>query len=139
MRRYLSLYLSNWALDVSRRQRKKSTASPSREPEAAVIAVKGRREIYAANPEAKSIGIVPCKAVADAQAIAPALKLIDADPQGDLIALEALACWCVLLLLLPILHSDDVSGAGLWIAGMVALLALAVYALAISLPERESL
>ena len=39
------------------------------------------------------------------------------------------AVGCVLLLLLPVLHPDDVSGAGLWIALMAALLALSLYAL----------
>ena len=39
----------------------------------------------------------------------------------------------------PVLHPDDVSGAGWWIAGMVALLALAVYALALAWPQRREL
>jgi hypothetical protein len=42
-------------------------------------------------------------------------------PAEALIPYATLACWCVLLLLLPVLHPDDVSGAGLWIALMVAL------------------
>ncbi len=60
-------------------------------------------------------------------------------PAEALIPYATLASWCVLLLLLPLLHPDDVSGAGLWVAGMLALLALAGYALRIALPARKEL
>ena len=50
-------------------------------------------------------------------------------PAEALIPYATLASWSVLLLLLPLLHPDDVSGAGLWIALMLALLALSLYAL----------
>ncbi|HEY7598741.1 MAG TPA: hypothetical protein VH741_02350 [Candidatus Limnocylindrales bacterium] len=60
-------------------------------------------------------------------------------PAEALIPYATLGSWCVLLLLLPVLHPDDVSGAGLWIALMVALLALALYGLRIALPERDDL
>jgi hypothetical protein len=50
-----------------------------------------------------------------------------------------LAAWCLLLLALPLLHSDDVDTDGgafvAWLVVMVALLALAVLALARSLPR----
>jgi hypothetical protein len=48
---------------------------------------------------------------------------------------STLAAWCLLLLALPLLHPDDVSGAGWWVAMMLVLLALAVLALARSLPR----
>jgi hypothetical protein len=60
-------------------------------------------------------------------------------PAEAIVGYATIACWCILLLLLPLLHPDDVSGAGLWIAGMVALLALALYALALALPDRREL
>jgi hypothetical protein len=60
-------------------------------------------------------------------------------PAEALIPYATLGSWCVLLLLLPVLHPDDVSGAGLWIALMVALLALALYGLRIAVPERDDL
>ena len=60
-------------------------------------------------------------------------------PAEALIPYATLATWCVLLLLLPVLHPDDVSGAGLWIALMAALLALSLYALRIAVPERDNL
>jgi hypothetical protein len=60
-------------------------------------------------------------------------------PAEALIPYATLAAWCVLLLLLPVLHADDVSGAGLWVALMLGLLALALYGLRIAWPERENL
>jgi hypothetical protein len=50
-----------------------------------------------------------------------------------------LACWCVLLLLLPLLNSDVVSGGALWYVLMVALTALPAYGLAVAWPERSGL
>ena len=60
-------------------------------------------------------------------------------PAEAIIPYATLGCWSVLLLLLPLLHADDVSGGGLWYALMVALLALSAYALAVALPERREL
>ena len=60
-------------------------------------------------------------------------------PAEGIVGYATIACWSVLLLLLPVLHPDDVSGAGWWIAGMVALLALALYALALAWPQRREL
>ena len=60
-------------------------------------------------------------------------------PFEGLIGYATLACWSVLLLLLPVVHSDDVSGAAWWLALMVALLALAGYGLRVAWPERKSL
>ena len=60
-------------------------------------------------------------------------------PSEALIPYATLGSWCVLLLTLPLLHPDDVSGAGAWIAFMVALLALSAYALRVAWPERRKL
>ncbi|HEX6027084.1 MAG TPA: hypothetical protein VFZ00_34110 [Solirubrobacter sp.] len=60
-------------------------------------------------------------------------------PFEGLIGYATLACWCVLLLALPVIHSGDVSGAGWWIALMLALLALALYGLRLGWPERKML
>jgi hypothetical protein len=57
-------------------------------------------------------------------------------PADAIIPYATLGCWCVLLLLLPLLHADDVSGGGPWYALMAALLALSVYALRVGLPDR---
>jgi hypothetical protein len=60
-------------------------------------------------------------------------------PFEGMIGYATLACWCVLLLLLPVLHPDDVSGGGAWYALTAALLALAAYGLRMAWPERGSL
>ena len=56
-----------------------------------------------------------------------------------LIGYATLAAWCLLLLALPLLHPGDVSGAAAWCALMAALLALALYGLAMARPERDLL
>jgi hypothetical protein len=60
-------------------------------------------------------------------------------PAEAIIPYATLAAWSVLLLALPLLHPDDVSGAGVYIAGMLVLLALSAYALTVALPERRRL
>ncbi len=56
-----------------------------------------------------------------------------------LIGHATLAAWSVLLLALPLLHPDDVSGRPGWYALMVMLLALALYGLKLGWPERQRL
>ena len=62
-------------------------------------------------------------------------------PAEAFIPYATLAVWCVLLLALPLLHPDDVSGTGVYVAGMLLLLALAVLALVRAVPavRREGL
>ena len=60
-------------------------------------------------------------------------------PAEAIIPYATLACWSVLLLALPLLHPDDVSGAGVYVVGMLALLGLSAYALSVALPERKEL
>lgn len=48
-------------------------------------------------------------------------------PHEALIPYATFTCWCVLLLSLPLLHPDDVSGGAAWYALMVGLLALGVF------------
>jgi len=56
-----------------------------------------------------------------------------------LIGYATTACWSLLLLLLPVLHADDVSGGAAWYAVMVALLVLGLYGVAVAWPERRDL
>ncbi len=58
-------------------------------------------------------------------------------PFEGLIGYATLACWCVLLLALPLIHSGDVTGEGWWVVFMVALLGLAGYGLRVAWPERD--
>jgi hypothetical protein len=60
-------------------------------------------------------------------------------PAEAIIPYATLAAWSALLLTLPLLHPDDVSGGGPWIALMLVLLGLSVYALRVALPDRERL
>ncbi len=60
-------------------------------------------------------------------------------PADALIPYATLAAWSLLLLALPVLHPDDVSGGGLWIGLMLVLLALSLYGLRIALPDRNRL
>jgi hypothetical protein len=60
-------------------------------------------------------------------------------PAEAIIAYATLAAWAVLLLALPLLYPDDVSGGGLWIALMFVLLGLSAYALCVALPDRGRL
>jgi hypothetical protein len=56
-----------------------------------------------------------------------------------LIGYATLGAWCVLLLALPLLHAEAVSGGWAWYTLMVALLALALYGLTLGWPERDRL
>ena len=56
-----------------------------------------------------------------------------------LIGYATLAAWCLLLLALPLLHAEDVGGGWAWYTLVVALLALALYGLAVGWPERDRL
>jgi hypothetical protein len=60
-------------------------------------------------------------------------------PAEALIAYATLAAWSALLLALPLMHPDDVSGGGLWIALMLVLLGLSAYGLRLALPARNNL
>jgi protein ImuB len=93
--------------------------------------------VAAVDEAAEALRIKPGQTLADALALEPRLAMADADPEGDLAALEALADWCVRFS--PAVAIDppdglilDVSGAGgLWggeaalIDDLVARLALA--------------
>ncbi len=60
-------------------------------------------------------------------------------PAEAIIAYATLAAWSVLLLALPLLHPDNVTGGGPWIALMFVLLGLSAYALRLALPDRGRL
>jgi hypothetical protein len=60
-------------------------------------------------------------------------------PAEAIIPYATLAAWSVLLLALPLLHPEDVSGGGLWVALMLGLLALSAYGLRVALPDRARL
>jgi hypothetical protein len=60
-------------------------------------------------------------------------------PAEAIIPYATLGAWSLLVLALPLLHPDDVSGGAIWIALMLVLLGLSGYALGIALRDRERL
>jgi hypothetical protein len=60
-------------------------------------------------------------------------------PAEAIIPYATLAAWSLLVLALPLMHPDDVSGGGLWIALMLVLLGLSAAALRVALPDRARL
>jgi hypothetical protein len=60
-------------------------------------------------------------------------------PADAIVPYATLGTWSVLLLLLPVFQSEQVSGGGLWYGLTAALLALSVVALAVGLPDRKNL
>ena len=53
----------------------------------------GRQVVAAVDAAARALGIVPGMAVLRARSLVPELEVVDADPQGDLLALRRFALW----------------------------------------------
>ena len=76
----------------------------------------GRCLIVAVDAAGLAGGLHPGQPLADARALAPALKVLPADPVGDAQALARLAAWCDRYTpLVAIEATDNGSGAGLWL------------------------
>ncbi|HEX6866667.1 MAG TPA: DNA polymerase Y family protein [Caulobacteraceae bacterium] len=103
MTRILSVWSATWPIAVWRRKNPSAfgpekTAHPRGKKEiplALVISERGVRRLYAVDEVAGSLGLYAGQKAADAAALAPELVTADADPEGDLDALNALADWCV--------------------------------------------
>lgn len=54
----------------------------------------GRKVIAAVDMAARALGITPGMTATKARSLAPELVVVDADPEGDLVALRRLALWC---------------------------------------------
>ncbi len=89
-RRVLSLWLPRLATDrLARRE------PALRElPLVTVAGERGRMIVAAANAPAESAGIQPGMTLADARALEPAIRPVDADFPADARALDGLADWC---------------------------------------------
>ena len=55
----------------------------------------GVRRLYSVDEAAAALGLYAGQKATDAMALVPELAIADADPAGDLAALEALVLWCV--------------------------------------------
>lgn len=95
MRRVISVFLPLWPTDRWRRQQ---AARGGGLPEEAALVTRlhdGRRlAVGAADARARALGIRPGQPLADAQAMQPTLRIIEADTAGDARALRDLALWC---------------------------------------------
>src|SRR5580658_4957253 len=102
MPRILSVWSPTWPIATWRRKH------PSRWPvssqrdgafEAAPFALiateRGVRRLYAVDEAAAALGLFAGQKATDAMALVPELTTDEADPAGDLAALEALVLWCV--------------------------------------------
>jgi protein ImuB len=64
-------------------------------PFALIATERGVRRLYAVDAAAAALGLYAGQKATDAMALVPELATADADPAGDLAALEALVLWCV--------------------------------------------
>ena len=111
MRRVISVWLPTFATDRLCRQ----TPAWRSEPLATATAAQGGLRIVAANHPARDGGILPGLLLADARALIPGLRVIDADPVAEAKALALLADWCGRYT--PWTAVDGVDGLWLDIAG----------------------
>jgi protein ImuB len=92
MARILSLWSPRWAIDVWRRKISRKDWRGDA-PAALVITECGTRRLYAVSAGASDLGLFPGQKAADAAGLVPELALAEADPAGDLAALNRLAEW----------------------------------------------
>jgi len=92
MARILSVWSPPWPIAVWRR---KNPSAERDRPFALVTSERGTRHLYAVDERAQALGLYPGQKAADAAGLVPELTVADADPEGDLEALRALADWCV--------------------------------------------
>lgn len=117
MRRVISVWLPTWATDRLRRHRDVAVL-----PDKPLVtaAHDGRRQVLAAaDRTARSLGLFPGMAVAQAQAMVPGLVVAAADPEGDARALDDLAAWC--LRYAPLTAPDRPDGIWIEAAGVAHL------------------
>jgi protein ImuB len=119
MRRIVSVWLPRFATE---RIRRRQAAEPAARPgagEAPLVTARveaGRCLVVAVDAAGLAGGLYPGQPLADARALAPALKVLPADPVGDAQALARLAAWCDRYTpLVAIETTDSGSGAGLWL------------------------
>lgn len=91
-RRYLSLWLPDWPIERLRLQARRTGAPfpAAAVPLALVTPVRGVPRLTAVGSTARTLGLDPGLALADARAICPALALRPAEPGQDAAELEAL-------------------------------------------------
>ncbi|TWB40440.1 Y-family DNA polymerase [Nitrospirillum pindoramense] len=91
MRRILSLWLPTFATDRIARGLTPPLAAGT--PLVTRLSDRGRLTVAAVNAAARAKRLVPGMGLADARALEPQVQVVDADPEGDVAALERLADW----------------------------------------------
>jgi protein ImuB len=126
MTRVVSVFLPTWSTDRFKR-RSPAASLPPDQPLVLVGSDGRRRAVLAADAAAKGAGLHVGMPAAKAQVLVPGLAMADADPQGDVEALERLAYW--MLRYSPVAAADppngiviDISGADHLFGGEEALL-----------------
>lgn len=85
-------------------------------PLVAVAAINGALRVGGVNAAAQAAGIGPGLPLADARALFPALKAVEAEPEADLAALDQLAEWATRWTPWTALEGlDGIGGAALWL------------------------
>jgi len=94
MKRIISLWLPTLATDrIAHRAVAKPPEAGKDKPLVTAEGARGRLVVVGANEPARTHGIAPTMALADARALVPGLDVRAADPEGDAAALERLATW----------------------------------------------
>ena len=108
MPRVVSLFLPRWPID--RLRRTMGDASPRRDLPLVLIGRVGRQRLVTAlDGNAEGLGLRIGMPVAKAQALAPGLVVMDADPAADAAGLDRLALWA-LQRISPIVAPDPPDG-----------------------------
>ena len=84
-----------------------------------IAAERGVRRLYAVDPAAAALGLYVGQKATDAMALVPELQTADADPEGDLAALQTLVHWCVRFS--PAVAADPPDGLFLDVTGVAHL------------------
>lgn len=119
MTRVVSVYLPKWATDRHRRASGGDT-HPADEPLVLAGSDGRRRVVLSANDAGLGLGLHPGTPLAKAQALVPGLRVEDADPKGDIDALERLAFWA--LRYSPVAAADAPDGIVLDVEGAAHLM-----------------
>jgi protein ImuB len=96
MKRFLSVFLPDWAIERRHGRMAPANGRKLHEDEALALVATSEsgQRITALNAAARRLGLSPGMALADARAIHPALQVAHADLAGDDQALIRLALWC---------------------------------------------
>ncbi|HUT48614.1 MAG TPA: DNA polymerase Y family protein [Alphaproteobacteria bacterium] len=94
-KRIVSLWLLTLATDrIARQSNTKPPEAKGETPLVTAAGERGRLVVAGVNQAARTLGITPIMALADARALVPGLGVAEADPMGDAKTLAGLAGWC---------------------------------------------